>query len=124
MGEPGVSTVQEGWVLSSACLPAGLQACQLALSTRTVWARCPNGDLARRYGITDKNPAGDYWKKIPGNVLCFTGRCWGMVGFEAPGDPGQISGAYEKVAPTWPCTSEPEPKPGHLLGEPAVQAPG
>uniref|UniRef100_A0A5F8ALH4 Tectonin beta-propeller repeat containing 2 n=1 Tax=Macaca mulatta TaxID=9544 RepID=A0A5F8ALH4_MACMU len=50
----------------------GLQACQLALSTRTVWARCPNGDLARRYGITDKNPAGDYWKKIPGNVSCFT----------------------------------------------------
>ncbi|XP_059039166.1 tectonin beta-propeller repeat-containing protein 2 isoform X1 [Mustela lutreola] len=50
----------------------GLQACQLALSTRTVWARCPNGDLARRYGITDKNPAGDYWKKIPGNVTCFT----------------------------------------------------
>nr|XP_027802544.2 tectonin beta-propeller repeat-containing protein 2 [Marmota flaviventris] len=50
----------------------GLQACQLALSTRTVWARCPDGDLARRYGITDKNPAGDYWKKIPGNASCFT----------------------------------------------------
>ncbi|XP_031213561.1 tectonin beta-propeller repeat-containing protein 2 isoform X3 [Mastomys coucha] len=50
----------------------GLQACQLALSTRTVWARCPNGDLARRYGVTDKNPAGDYWKKIPGSVSCFT----------------------------------------------------
>ncbi|KGL98105.1 Tectonin beta-propeller repeat-containing protein 2 [Charadrius vociferus] len=51
----------------------GLQACQLAISTRTVWARCPNGDVARRYGITDKNPAGDYWKKIPGNMdnLCF-----------------------------------------------------
>ncbi|KFO74857.1 Tectonin beta-propeller repeat-containing protein 2 [Cuculus canorus] len=51
----------------------GLQACQLAISTRTVWARCPNGDVARRYGITDKNPAGDYWKKIPGNLdnLCF-----------------------------------------------------
>ncbi|KFQ61276.1 Tectonin beta-propeller repeat-containing protein 2 [Pelecanus crispus] len=51
----------------------GLQACQLAISTRTVWARCPNGDVARRYGITDKNPAGDYWKKIPGNKdnLCF-----------------------------------------------------
>ncbi|KFQ18440.1 Tectonin beta-propeller repeat-containing protein 2 [Merops nubicus] len=46
----------------------GLQACQLAISTRTVWARCPNGDVARRYGITDKNPAGDYWKKIPGNL--------------------------------------------------------
>ncbi|XP_048218359.1 tectonin beta-propeller repeat-containing protein 2 [Perognathus longimembris pacificus] len=50
----------------------GLQACQLALSARTVWARCPNGDLARRYGITDKNPAGDYWKKIPGCVSCVT----------------------------------------------------
>nr|XP_028561620.1 tectonin beta-propeller repeat-containing protein 2 isoform X1 [Podarcis muralis]XP_028561709.1 tectonin beta-propeller repeat-containing protein 2 isoform X1 [Podarcis muralis] len=50
----------------------GLQACQLAISTRTVWARCPNGDIARRYGITDKNPAGDYWKKIPGNVTCLT----------------------------------------------------
>lgn len=59
-------------------LPTGLQACQLALSTRTVWARCPNGDLARRYGITDKHPAGDYWKKIPGSVSCFTGRCWGL----------------------------------------------
>ncbi|XP_019374083.1 PREDICTED: tectonin beta-propeller repeat-containing protein 2 isoform X2 [Gavialis gangeticus] len=50
----------------------GLQACQLAISTRTVWACCPNGDVARRYGITDKNPAGDYWKKIPGNVFCLT----------------------------------------------------
>ncbi|KFV62004.1 Tectonin beta-propeller repeat-containing protein 2 [Dryobates pubescens] len=51
----------------------GLQACQLAISARTVWARCPNGDVARRYGVTDKNPAGDYWKKIPGNMdnLCF-----------------------------------------------------
>lgn len=55
-------------------LPAGLQACQLALSARTVWARCPNGDVARRYGITDKNPAGDYWKKIPGNVSRLTGK--------------------------------------------------
>ncbi|XP_074852572.1 tectonin beta-propeller repeat-containing protein 2 isoform X1 [Carettochelys insculpta] len=48
----------------------GLQACQLAISARTVWARCPNGDVARRYGITDKNPAGDYWKKIPGSMSC------------------------------------------------------
>ncbi|XP_059541813.1 tectonin beta-propeller repeat-containing protein 2 isoform X2 [Myotis daubentonii] len=50
----------------------GLQACQLALSTRTVWARCPNGDLARRYGVTDKHPAGDYWKKVPGHATCLT----------------------------------------------------
>ncbi|KAF7252102.1 Tectonin beta-propeller repeat-containing protein 2 [Varanus komodoensis] len=48
------------------------QACELAISTRTVWARCPNGDIARRYGITYKNPAGDYWKKIPGSVVCLT----------------------------------------------------
>ena len=59
------------------CLPKGLQACQLALSSRTVWARCPNGDLARRYGVTDKNPAGDYWKKVPGSVTCLAGRCRG-----------------------------------------------
>ncbi|XP_004917231.1 tectonin beta-propeller repeat-containing protein 2 isoform X2 [Xenopus tropicalis] len=50
----------------------GLQACQLAVSMRTVWARCPNGDIARRYGITEKNSAGDYWKKIPGNMAWFT----------------------------------------------------
>lgn len=60
--------------------PAGLQACQLALSARTVWARCPNSHLARRYGITDKNPAGDYWKKVPGTVTCFTGRCRALRG--------------------------------------------
>uniref|UniRef100_A0A8C9FLQ0 Uncharacterized protein n=1 Tax=Pavo cristatus TaxID=9049 RepID=A0A8C9FLQ0_PAVCR len=52
--------------------PVCLQACELAISTRTVWARCPNGDVARRYGVTDKNPAGDYWKKIPGNVTHLT----------------------------------------------------
>ncbi|XP_036120822.1 tectonin beta-propeller repeat-containing protein 2 [Molossus molossus] len=50
----------------------GLQACQLALSARTVWARCPNGDLARRYGVSDKNPAGDYWKRVPGSAMCLT----------------------------------------------------
>ncbi|XP_039740202.1 tectonin beta-propeller repeat-containing protein 2 isoform X1 [Pteropus medius] len=50
----------------------GLQACQLALSARTVWARCPNSHLARRYGISDENPAGDYWKKVPGTATCFT----------------------------------------------------
>lgn len=68
------------------CLPAGLQACQLALSARTVWARCPNGDLARRFGVTDKNPAGDYWKRSPGSLACVTGRCWapGPVGGAGP----------------------------------------
>lgn len=67
-------------------LLTGLQACQLALSTRTVWARCPNGDLARRYGITDKNPAGDYWKKTPGCASWLTGRCLGRGAPEGDGE--------------------------------------
>lgn len=58
----------------SVCLPVGLQASQLAVGMRTVWVRCPNGEVARRYGITDKNPAGDYWKKIPGLVSWLTGE--------------------------------------------------
>ncbi|CAH6852377.1 Tecpr2 [Phodopus roborovskii] len=66
------SLMLPAWIMIEPPVQVRLQACQLALSTRTVWARCPNGDLARRYGITDKNPAGDYWKKIPGSVSCFT----------------------------------------------------
>lgn len=53
---------------------AGLQASQLVLSTRTAWVRCPNGEMARRYGISEKNPAGDYWKKVPGLVNWLTGE--------------------------------------------------
>ena len=83
MGGGGLSCPSRDADRWTGCGPAGLQACQLALSTRTVWARCPNGDLARRYGVTDKNPAGDYWKKIPGNVTCFTGRCQGSAGLGA-----------------------------------------
>ncbi|XP_072285041.1 tectonin beta-propeller repeat-containing protein 2 isoform X2 [Pyxicephalus adspersus] len=60
----------------------GLQACQLVVSSRTVWALCPNGDIARRYGITEKNAAGDYWKKIPGNMSWLTvtpqDELWGV----------------------------------------------
>lgn len=52
----------------------GLQASQLVLSTRTAWVRCPNGEMARRYGISEKNPAGDYWKKVPGLVNWLTGE--------------------------------------------------
>lgn len=98
-------------------LPAGLQACQLALSARTVWARCPNGDLARRYGVSDKNPAGDYWKKIPGNVTCVTGRCW------VPGTVGGAGGS-QGAAPTrlvLPNTTHPRVMPD---GRPAPTLPG
>ena len=108
------------------CLPAGLQACQLALSARTVWARCPNGDLARRYGVTDKNPAGDYWKKIPGNVTCVTGRCW------VPGHRGWCRGPLgaaptRLVLPneTYPSiTPEGCPAPGLCQGLPGRRATG
>lgn len=53
---------------------AGLSVSQLVLSSRTVWVRCVNGDLARRYGVSDRNPAGDYWKKIPGHANWLTGE--------------------------------------------------
>lgn len=52
----------------------GLQASQLVLSMRTAWVRLYNGEVARRYGITEKNPAGDYWKKIPGLVSWLAGE--------------------------------------------------
>uniref|UniRef100_A0A673BVR2 Tectonin beta-propeller repeat containing 2 n=1 Tax=Sphaeramia orbicularis TaxID=375764 RepID=A0A673BVR2_9TELE len=45
----------------------------LLLSSRTVWVRCVNGDVARRYGVSEKNPAGDYWKRIPGHAHYLTG---------------------------------------------------
>ena len=91
------------------CLPKGLQACQLALSSRTVWARCPNGDLARRYGVTDKNPAGDYWKKVPGSVTCLAGRCWGS-GLRGGAPRGVLSclGPRPQGCPRLlPCTQPP-----------------
>lgn len=64
------------FVLWTSCLTcvSGLAVSQLVLSSRTVWVRCVNGDLARRYGLTDRNPAGDYWKKIPGHANCLTGE--------------------------------------------------
>lgn len=74
---------------------SGLAVSQLVLSSRTVWVRCVNGDLARRYGISDRNPAGDYWKKIPGNANCLTGetgfmrvsRIWLVSKTYADGEP-------------------------------------
>uniref|UniRef100_A0A3P9IM51 Uncharacterized protein n=1 Tax=Oryzias latipes TaxID=8090 RepID=A0A3P9IM51_ORYLA len=53
-------------------LVPGLAVRQLELSCRTAWVRCVNGNLARRYGISDRNPAGDYWKKVPGSANWFT----------------------------------------------------
>lgn len=55
------------------CL-SGLAVSHLVLSSRTVWVRCPNGEIARRYGVSERNPAGDYWKKIPGTAHWLTGE--------------------------------------------------
>jgi Propeller. len=35
----------------------------------------PEGSVYRRYGITNTNFIGDYWKKIPGSVTSVTGKC-------------------------------------------------
>lgn len=66
------SLVVDG-LLCDVCI-SGLAVSQLVISSWTVWVRCINGDLARRYGVTDRNPAGDYWKKIPGQANCLTGE--------------------------------------------------
>lgn len=42
--------------------------------------RCPNGEIARRYGVSERNPAGDYWKKIPGSAHWLTGETGGAAG--------------------------------------------
>lgn len=69
---PVPSAVVTLW-LCDVCV-SGLAVSQLVISSWTVWVRCINGDLARRYGVTDRNPAGDYWKKIPGQANCLTGE--------------------------------------------------
>lgn len=80
---PGRALVHWGlWGQGSAVslCPSGLAASHLVLSSRTVWVRCPNGEIARRYGVSKCNPAGDYWKKIPGISHWLTGETGGATG--------------------------------------------
>jgi hypothetical protein len=42
-------------------------------SDDSVWALSQKGDIYRRYGITQTNFVGDYWKKVPGNAKALTG---------------------------------------------------
>lgn len=44
----------------------GTLATQLTVSDTCVWALNPNGEILCRYGISLKNPTGDYWRKVPG----------------------------------------------------------
>jgi hypothetical protein len=43
-------------------------------SGTAVWAVSPTGSVYCRYGITNTNFVGDYWKKIPGSVKAVTGN--------------------------------------------------
>lgn len=70
----------QGSARSSPVGPSGLAVSHLVLSSRTVWVRCPNGEVARRYGVSERNPAGDYWKKIPGSAHWLTGETEGDTG--------------------------------------------
>ena len=46
----------------------------LNYSGTAVWALSPRGSIYRRYGITETNFIGDYWKKIPGSATTLTGN--------------------------------------------------
>ena len=47
---------------------------ELSLSGSGVWAVTPSGEILFRYGISEKNRLGNYWKKIPGMIAHITGR--------------------------------------------------
>ena len=41
----------------------------ISVSSSGVWALNTDGEILFRYGITEDDVSGNYWKKIPG---CFT----------------------------------------------------
>ena len=54
----------------------GSHVSNICISNDTVWALTPNGDVLCRYGISKKNPAGDYWRQIPGKFWTLRGLVW------------------------------------------------
>ena len=52
---------------------SGVQASSLCISTEFVYALTPEGKMYVRYAITATNPAGNYWKEIPGRFMAFAG---------------------------------------------------
>lgn len=46
---------------------AGQQVKKIVASCGKVFALSPSGDLLCRQGITERNPAGNYWRRLPGN---------------------------------------------------------
>ena len=57
----------------SVFLCVGTQADDLALSERLVYAVTPSGELMIRYNVFEDNPAGDYWKRVPGAFKTISG---------------------------------------------------
>jgi len=55
------------WVLVS-----GIEAESLAISDSYVWALSPKGEIFCRYGLTNTNFIGEFWRKIPGNAKTFS----------------------------------------------------
>ena len=51
-------------------------------SGTAVWALSARGSIYRRYGITETNFIGDYWKKIPGSATTLTGNVSLLTKFE------------------------------------------
>lgn len=80
--------------------PSGLAVSHLVLSSRTVWIRCPNGEIARRYGVSERNPAGDYWKKIPGTAHWLTGETRGATGLSVSQSTSTVRQCVSPVCPS------------------------
>lgn len=51
-----------------------LQAKELGISRSAIWLLKHSGKIFRRFGVSEKNPCGDYWKQIPGNMDCLSGK--------------------------------------------------
>lgn len=56
------------WVLVS-----GIEATALTISDGHVYALSPKGQIFCRYGLSNRNFIGDYWRRIPGHAKTLTG---------------------------------------------------
>jgi hypothetical protein len=59
---------------------------QLCAHGRKVYALTPSGNLLCRYGITEKNVQGNYWRQLPGNFAQITvGHGGVLLGLDSRG---------------------------------------
>jgi len=71
-GKPEMDRHSPAYV-SSSFRVTGVQASSLCISNEFVYALTPEGKMYVRYAITATNPAGNYWKEIPGRFMAFAG---------------------------------------------------